>query len=187
MLLCAVAAFGYSRPAINVNLSFLGTTRTTSFSLATIFEDSESPLDNLNVGQSDLSEMMGDDSIMEDVMGRVVLSVGAYLVSFVLLLAIFIIALFEKLRKTKIVMLTLALSLVIVSGVTILTVPGIMADILSARMGLLALFINVGELLSISLGTGYWMILTALAIMLLVEVSAFSIKLSKRTDKAKAG
>jgi len=78
MLLCAVAAFGYSRPAINVNLSFLGTTRTTSFSLATIFEDSESPLDNLNVGQSDLSEMMGDDSIMEDVMGRGNLSLCSF-------------------------------------------------------------------------------------------------------------
>jgi len=170
MLLCAVVAFGYSRPFININLSFLGTTRTTSLSLATVFEDSDSPLGNLNMGQSDLSDMAGGDSFMEDVAGRIILSVGAYLIAFVMLLAIFIITIVGKLKKVKIAMLALASSLIIVSGAVIMTVPGVITDTLANRLGFLALFIDVGELLSINLGIGFWLILTAFLSMLLTEV-----------------
>ena len=184
MILCAITAFGYTRPAINIHLSFFGETRTTSLSLATVFEDSESPLNNLNVGQSDLSDMAGGDGFMEDVMGRVVLSVVAYLATFVLLLAIFMITLFGKLKKTKIVMLAIALILIIVSGTTILTVPEIITDSLTACLGFLALFINVADLLSISLGVGYWIILSTLAVMLLIEISTFFITLRTRTGEA---
>jgi len=75
-----------------------------------------------------------------------------------------------KLNKTKMVVLALAFSLMILAGFVILTVPGIIANTLADRMGFLALFIEVTELLNIGLGFGYWIILSALAGMLLIDV-----------------
>ena len=170
MILCFVAFFGFSRPAIRVSMSFLGTTRTVSLSLATVFEGFENPLNKLNSGQSDLSDMVGGDDIIGNVMGRVILSVALYFITSVLVLLIYIVTVMGKLNKTKMVVLALAFSLMILAGFVILTVPGIIANTLADRMGFLALFIEVTELLNIGLGFGYWIILSALAGMLLIDV-----------------
>jgi len=160
-------------------MSFLGTTRTVNLSLTTVFEDFETPLNSLSMEQSDLADMVVGGDILAGVMGRVVVSVAAYLITLVLILAIYIFTVMGKLNKTKMVILALAPALIILSGLVILTVPGIVTSTLAGRIGLLALFIDIGELLSISLGFGYWIILFALIGMLLAETYMIFIKWRK--------
>ena len=179
MILCFIAFFGFSQPAIRISMSFLGTTRTVNLSLTTVFEDFETPLNSLSMEQSDLADMVVGGDILAGVMGRVVVSVAAYLITLVLILAIYIFTVMGKLNKTKMVILALAPALIILSGLVILTVPGIVTSTLAGRIGLLALFIDIGELLSISLGFGYWIILFALIGMLLAETYMIFIKWRK--------
>jgi len=166
LALCAVAVFGFFQPAVNVHLSFFGITRTFDFSLATIFEDS--PADTLNLNDSDLSDLLDETDILADIVRRVALSVISYVLAFVLLVIMTVFAVLNKFAFAKTVINAVALILLIVAGRAMLTVPGMVADALSDFLGFFARLINVYEILSMTLGWGYWVSLCAcIAVILL--------------------
>ena len=168
--LCVIALIGFFIPAIYVELSFLGNTRTSGFSLATVFEDNESQFGGMDFAQSDLADRFVDDDIMADVTSRITLSVALYFITLALTLCVLVLSLLGRMPKVTAVLLACAVTLYIVAGRTILTVPAILLEGIQNALGFFALFINISEMIAITLGTGYWLTLIVLAIATLTKI-----------------
>jgi lysylphosphatidylglycerol synthetase-like protein (DUF2156 family) len=185
-VLCVIALIGYTQAAVDVHLSFLDMTHTSSFSLVSVFGGSESLLDRLDLpiqfglDESDLSGMLAEIhilDIMEDAVRRVVLSTTLYIAALILLLAVFVLTFLDKFKLAKIVMLSITLVLYIVAGFAILSVQEITFDIISNILedvfAFFAQFINLSEIIHIELAIGYWITVLALAGMFLLETVFF--------------
>jgi hypothetical protein len=167
--LCVIALVGFFLPAIQVEMSFLGSARTSNFSLATVFEDSDSPFEGMDFAQSDLADRFGDNDMMADVGSRVALSVAFYLITFVLVLCVLAFTGLGRLPRLTAAVIVCGAVLFFVAGRVILTVPGILLEGLENRMGFLALFIDFSEMLTISLGAGYRLTMIVLGGVALVK------------------
>jgi len=169
--LCVVALIGFFLPAIYVELSFLGNTRTSSFSLATVFEDSESWFGGMDFAQSDLADRFVDDDIMANVDNRITVSVALYFITLVLTLCVLTLSLLGRLPKVTTVLLACATTLYIVAARTILTIPAILLEGIQNALGFFALFINISEMIAITLGIGYWLTLAMLASATIIKIA----------------
>lgn len=167
-------------PAVTVRLAFLGTERSANFSLATPFENNDSPFGDEGGGfaQSDLLDLVDIDifDMQDDIGGRMARAAGSYMATFLLLIAALIFVLIGKLNKTSILLHMLSLGLFIYSGRAILSVPEIIFERIENLLGFFAMFINIRELLQISLGMGYWVTLVALVVVLATRVVLLIIK-----------
>ena len=178
--LCVIALIGYTQPAVNVHLSFLEMTYSSSFGLATAFEESENPLDMLGMDESDLSEILAEVDMMEHfeyVRGRIVFTAVSYVLVLVVLLVIIGFTFWGKFKIAKFAMLAISFALYITVGGIILTVPEIILDILEGAvediLGPFAALVDVSGLIYAEPGTGYWITVFALAGMLLMEIAMF--------------
>jgi len=70
-VLIFVAVIGYANPAVNVRLSFFGTTRAFEIGIRTAFEER-------NFGESDLFDALSENAAMKKIQQRIIFSVGAY-------------------------------------------------------------------------------------------------------------
>jgi len=180
MTLCVMALIGYTQPAVNVHLSFLDMTYSSSFGMATVFGESENPLDMLGMDESDLSEILAEVDMMEHfdyVRGRVVFAAISYVLVLLLLPVILGFTLWGKFKMAKLAMLTISIVLYVTVGTLILTVPEIVLDILTGAvediLGSFAALVDVSGLIDAEPAAGYWITMLALAGMLLMEIAIF--------------
>ena len=111
LALCAIALVGFFLPAVNVRMAFIGIERTSSFSLATPFDNTDSLFGDAGfANQSDLSNLTGDN-LFQEIRGTMVLSIASYFVAFLLLVVTTICAMFGKLKRTSILLLALSAGL----------------------------------------------------------------------------
>jgi len=170
ILLCAAALLGYFKPVINIQISVLGISRESNISLTTVLRRSDSPLGYLEMGQSDLSGLFGDNDMMADIRGRIMVSAISFVMAFALLLIVIVFTVLGKFSFASIIMLSIAIILNIVAGYTFLTLPGILESSLSNLLGFLAIFLNVPEMIQISLGAGYWITMISVAGLLVMRI-----------------
>jgi len=169
-----VALAGFFMPAVTVRLAFLGTERSANFSLATPFENNDSPFGGEAGGfaQSDLLDLVDIDifDMRDDIGGRMARAAGSYLATFLLLIAVLIFVLIGKLNKTSLLLHVLCIGLFIYSGRAMLSVPEILFERIENMLGFFAMFINIRGMLQISLGMGYWVTLVALVVLLATRI-----------------
>ena len=118
---------------------------------------------------------MGEIEIAQNIGDRVVISVLAYIIVLALLIAIIVLSIIDKLKKTKTVLIALAIVFLAYSGFVLMSIPRILFDGLEGSLGFLATFINLPEMLQASLGIGYWVTMISL-ICLLSERLAFHLE-----------
>jgi len=174
VVICIVALAGFFLPAATVRLSFLGVERTANFSLATPFENNDSPFGGRDGGfhQSDLLDLVDLDifDMRDDIGGRMIRAVASYLAAFVLALAVAILLLLGKCKKASLLLHLLAIGLLIYAGRTITTVPDMLFERIEDLLGFFAMFLNIRGMLQVNLSMGYWVSLVGLAILLVARV-----------------
>jgi len=178
--LCVLALIGYTQPAVNVHLSFLDMTYSSSFGMATVFADSEDPLDMLGLDESELSELLAEVDMVEHfeyVRGRIILPIALYVVVLVLLLVILAFNFWGKFKRAKLAAIAASLALFAIVGSVTFAAQEIVFDILYSALeyffGDFAALINISEFIYVELGAGYWITMFAIAGMLLVEIAMF--------------
>ena len=173
--LCVIALIGFFLPAIRteIELSILGVSRIENFSIARIFDGSNEPL--LDFGESQFSDILENSDIMEDMGGRIVFSVAAYFGTLLLLMLFLLLTSLGKLRlrRIKLIIPPLAFILYIMGGRTIQTVSDIIVESLTNTLGFFALFIDLSRMFGIYFGSGYWLTLTALAVIGITEIGMY--------------
>ena len=172
VITCILAIIGFFIPTITLQLSFLGINRTINMSLATLFE-SESPFGEGGFAASDLADLFGEIDFMDEIRGVIIRSAIAYSIVLILIVIVLITTLIGKLKRVNMVILTLSILLFIYAGRSILTVPDILFDGLDALLGFLALFISFRDMLTLSLGNGYWITLATMCIGLFITLIIF--------------
>lgn len=169
--LCIVALAGFWLPAIRVELSFLGISRSTNLSIATFFESTDSPMETLNLGQTDISDILGENDMLQDAGARIALAVISYLLSLLATLALLIFTFLNKFVIIRIVLAAMAAVLLAVAARAILSVPDIIAETLTNILGFFAMFLNLSEMIQITLGSGLWTPAITLVIIFLFELT----------------
>ena len=167
-------AVGYYLPAVNVHLSFLGITQTYDFSLPSLFEE-EGAFGRLNLNESDLSEILSESEVVQDISQRIIISVVFYFLSLVFFVAS-IILIIKKRVVFAIAANIDALICYSISAYAILSVPEKVALALDDFLGIFARFINTNEVLQIELASGFWITLSAMGLMLIVQLLNFFIR-----------
>ena len=172
--ICIVALAGFFLPAVNLQLSFLGMGRSTGFSLRTPFERSDTAgLGGAGgFGASDLTNMVNIDmrSMSDSVGRRIIIGVISYMAAFFVLAAVFVLTALGKLRKATAVLHLMSIGLLAIFGWVMISIPNEIAARIRDSLGIMAVLINAHNLVSMSLGTGYWVTMFSLVILLLVKI-----------------
>ena len=176
-VLCVIALIGYALPAINVHFSALDQTHTFGFGLKNIINKSESlPEEFAFTEDADLSEIFSEISIIDilnDAVRTAVFSAASYIAVLILLLVFLVFALLAKFKLLKTIIVAFSLVLFITAGLVILTVPEIVIDILTDFMGdelnFILSSVDISDFFSLELGFGYWLTLSAVIVMTLIE------------------
>ena len=163
----------YFQPAVHLTFSILIIERTTTFSLSTLFERNESPF-NLDLTETDFSNLFTESDVMAKVGFRVVFSVFAYLAVFLLTIFVFIFCALARLPRFHLLLISSAVLLYAAAGLVLRSVPPlanqILSDAISRLLGFFAAFINTSQVISLSYGWGYKVTLTALIFLLITEI-----------------
>jgi len=176
IILCVIALAGFFLPAMRLNVSFFGLGTSTTFSLATFFNPPDNPfgaMDLPGLQQRDLRDLIdlsGDDNPFADVGARLVASIGAYFVTFILLVIALVFALMDKLRRASIALLSIAFVLFAYAGYAITTIPALMQEAFENFLGFFARLLDLSNIISITLGIGFWITLAAIACALVMRV-----------------
>jgi len=174
--LCLVALIAFLIPAISLETSFMGMSTNTTFGIATIFDSQDNPfagMDMPGIQQRDMRDFLdlfGDDNPFADVGTRLVISVGAYFITAVLLVVFLICTLLGKLTRVSTVLLVIGFALFVYAGYMISTVPEHMQAAFANLLGFLAMFIDISNIINISLGIGYWLTLVMMGCMVLIKL-----------------
>ena len=184
-IVAAIAVIGFFRPAVNINLDINGNKRQLSLSMESVFNRPENPFGNMDSDESsgilsrfsDMDLLDFSSETFKDVRATIIRSVGSYLISLILLIIIFILAIIGKLKKVSIILSAISFALLIYAGRTILSVQepfmnGIVNNIENA-LGFLASFMNISDLLmiEIGLGGGYWLTVITICCMVLLKAT----------------
>ena len=184
--LCLITLIGFFLPAINISIDFMGRETSISLSMRSLFERSESRFGGADLSQADLFNLGGDNmfsDIIADVSGIIVRSVGAYIITLILLIVILVLTLFNKIPKITMGMSAVSLGLFIYAGNTVLTAKEALVVGLESSLGFLAMFLNISEMIFITLGNGYRMTLIMLVCLLLAKIVFFIIDLKQKKSQ----
>ena len=188
--LCAIALTGYSQAAIKVHFSLFDMTDSIELGLTTVLGNSGTPLDILGMDDLDLngdgldesllSELLGEIGLLEHfeyVRGQIVLSAALYMLVLLLLLVLVAFTFLNKFKPAKLAMSAAPVALFIMVGAVILNVQETVFNLMTSAMedyiDYIGYIIDFSELIYIELAVGYWITLTALAGMLLMELALF--------------
>jgi hypothetical protein len=171
-MLCILTIIFYFQPAVHLNFYILTIERSTSFSLATLFESGDGSF-RLDLADTDFSTLIPDSDVVGEIGLRLGVSVAAYGLVLLIILAVLFFTAVGKLRKCRIFLIIPALGLYITAGRVILTVPPlanrVLHDAIDRMLGFFARFIHIPDIISIELGLGYWLTLITLGVMLVTE------------------
>ena len=190
--MCSVALLAFFLPAVNVEVSFLGLSTSTSFGMASLVNRPDNPfgaIDMPNLSQHnlrDLIDLSGDDNPFADVGTRLITSVAAYFITAVLLITVLICTIAGKLKKVCIALLALALALFLYARYMISTIPALMQSAFEGFLGFFAMFLNLSNIISISLGSGFWLTLIMIVCMLITK-TIILISTTKQLGGIKSG
>jgi hypothetical protein len=173
IVLCLIGIIGFLLPAINLNIEFFGNSITTSLSLGTLFENTESRFGGSDLFQADMFDFSGENifsNIFTDVRGKVIRSVGSYFVTLIILIVTFIFVVINKFKKTSIVMLAVSLILFVYAGRTILSVVEILLLEIQSMLGFIAVLIDISEMITVTLGNGYWLTIVTIISLIITQI-----------------
>ena len=188
--ICIVTLAGFFLPVVNLQLAFLGTGRSIGFGLTTPFQRSGSSGlgGEGGVGASDMFNMIDINMFsMSDSIGRRIISGSAfYFTTFLLFFAVTIFTALGKFKKATIILHLLSIGLLVASGLIFMSIPNVLFERIRSALGFMAVLINVRNMLNISLGTGYWLSMAGLVVLLLVKIAfaaaEFQVPVSSRSN-----
>jgi hypothetical protein len=166
-LITITALLGCAQPAVNVHLSFFGIDRTLDFGIRTVFEEG-GDLDWLR--DSSLYEILSENEAVKNVNNRIITSVVLYFAALIFFITAAVYSFYGRLWQFKLVLPAAALSLYFISGRVILTVPEAVSDAVTDILGFFAGLIDIEKILTIELGTGYWVVFGCMTAVLLMAV-----------------
>jgi len=170
--LCIITITGFFLPFVNLEMSLLGNNRRMSLSLATIFQNNRQDFPfGGGGGGSDLGEFL-DGLEVGDITNRAILAVTFYGISFLLVIIVLIVTIINKLKRLRILFVVIMISLFISAGHIASGIPEMIFTELEAMFGFFALFLNFRGMLSLSLGTGYWVSLITMFVNLVILIPA---------------
>jgi len=179
-LLCFICIVGFFMPSVNVRLSFLGFSETTSFSLATFFERNDGSIERLDFEHSDLGDIVNGSDMLQGIVTRLIFSITTYTLSILLILAVLTLTIIDKGWRIRMALSIFAFSSFISAGIVISTVPAVLVDTATYMLGFLALFLNIEEMFNLSLGSGYFVTLSSLIALLFTNIIIYIDKNKQR-------
>jgi len=180
LLLCITALVGHLLPLMSINIDvFDRVSQSTDISIGNIMSirnDADSPLGGIDAPDSVFSGLLGGDEGMDGVAGKMMTTMGLYLVSLVLLIFVLVLSILNKFRKTSIAVLAVSLSAYVYIGFTVSNLAADIIGTLEQRLGFFAMLFNLSEMITIVLGNGYWLTISAITCMMLVKIIQCCIK-----------
>jgi hypothetical protein len=174
LALCLTALAGYLMPLMSINIDvFDRVSQSMDISIGNILSirsDADSPFGGIDSSESVFSGMLGGGEGMSEITGKLMISIGLYLVAFILLLVVLVFSEINKLKKTSIAILALSLSFYVYIGFTVSNLAADIIGMLEQRLGFFAMLFNLSEMITVSLGNGYWITLAAICCMVLVKL-----------------
>ena len=169
---CLVALVAFLLPAIRLEITIFESS-TYTFSMASLFNRSGSGSDVF-----DLSEMLGGDFFdvaaqdhpLAAIGIRLMMAVGGYFLAAILLLATFLFICVGKFKKMTVILPLIAFAVLSFSGYTVLGITEAVQSGLESLLGFWAAFIDVSNMMSISLGFGFWSALIAIGGLLIFRI-----------------
>jgi hypothetical protein len=178
-VLCLIGIIGFLFPAFNLNLEIFNNSTTISLSLGTLFENTESRFGGSDFLQADMFNFSGDN-ILSDVFAnfgeKLIRSVGSYFVTLIILIITLIFAIINKFKKTSIVMLAISLIMFVYAGSTILSVVETLVVEIQSMLGFIAMLIDISEIITVTLGNGYWLTIATITSLLITQIIFYIIK-----------
>jgi hypothetical protein len=86
-----------------------------------------------------------------------------------LLIVLLVFTLLGRLKKTRVTLSAVSLVSLIYAGYTISTITEPLHEALINTLGFLVLFMDISNMITINLGIGYWLTLTAAGLLLLAK------------------
>jgi len=164
----------YFLPAVHLTFTIFTIERGTSFSLATFFDSDEGSF-NLDLSGTDFSTFISDSDVVSDIGLRVGFGVGAYFTALLMVAAVFVLVLFNRLERGCILLVALSLGLYAAAGRVILSVEALanrtLNEAVERLLGFFARFIPISDMIGIRLGWGYWLTLAAMGALLVSQVT----------------
>lgn len=169
IMLFLISFVGYSLPLINISINNLsGESTTTDLSLLSVFQDSNSLLGSESMlTRERISEVSDVLSTNTQKIKRTMMS---FFVSFLIMSIVFIFVITNKYKAITTMVNFGVLLLLIYTGLAIENIYGQLIKSLEEGLGLIASFINISDLISINIGVGYWVIMSSIACLLLVQL-----------------
>ncbi|MCL2500249.1 MAG: hypothetical protein FWE90_07920 [Defluviitaleaceae bacterium] len=174
LLFCVFIFIAYFLPAVHLTFTILTIERGTSFSLATFFDSGEGSF-NLDLSGTDFSTFINDSDVVSDISLRVGFGVGAYFTALLMVAAVFVFVLLNRLGRGRILLAALSLGLYAAAGRVILSVEALanrtLNEAVERLLGFFARFIPISDMIGIRLGWGYWLTLTAMGALFVSQVT----------------
>jgi hypothetical protein len=171
-VICLIALTGFFLPAVNVEISFMGRTTSSSFSAASFFNRPDNRLSGLGLPQTELFDL-DDASLFANAGTRLIVSAASYLTALGLLTAVTVCAALGVLMKTGIVLSAVSTGLMVYAGYTIMTVAEPIIEALNETFGFLSRIMDFSNLITITPGAGYLLTLSALGAGFVLSIIFF--------------
>ena len=175
--LCVAALAGFFLPAVNIDINFLGWSANVSLSASSVFHKPDS-LGGSDLPRADLIGLFGENiftEIFSDAETAVITSAAAYFAVFLLLIINLVFMLSGRFKKITNIILVSSFALFVYAGAAVTSAAEALLAGVESALGFLALFLNLHDMLTISLGIGYRLTTAALGCVLAVRIIDFVI------------
>jgi len=170
-VLIVVAILGFFLSAVVIKVDILGISEGLSVRNAFSFiSGTTSNQSDISTSQAKLLELIDGNGAFAEVRMKLIMSVGAYLLVALLLLVNLILVLLGKWRKASLVISADAIALFSYAGYSVMSLSKVFYSVMEESLGFLAALVNVSEMMKFSLGTGYWLTLTSLAVTFAIDI-----------------
>lgn len=171
IMLCLISFVGHILPLINININNLsGELTSTDLSLFSVFEDSNSLLGSESILASDRFSEVAD--VLSNNTQKIKTIMISFVVSLFTTIIVFVFVITNKFKAITTIMLIGVLVLLIYTGITISNLCGQLIKSLEQGLGFFASFINISDLISIKIGAGYWVTISSIGCLLLVQLAS---------------
>jgi len=192
IVLCLAALAGYFFPAVRIEFSILGFSQTVTFNVTSFFNRPDNPfggLDGAGLSGISLPDALGE--AFAGIVFNAAAATAAYLASMVVLTVLLVCLLAGKAKRARTAMPAAAVGLLAFAGYTAATLTESLVNAvqsaLEGTLGFFALFIDFTDMITLTLGGGYWLTLAASGGVLLLNGLSLIRDRSRHTDAQPGG
>ena len=184
IVLCFSTLIGYLLPLMSIDINiFDRVSQKRDISIKNIFtlrNESESPLN-----MTDLSGFTSGNGIISNITEKIINIISLYLAALIMIIAIIVTTILNKLKKASIVILMLSLAFYINIGIMASKLASDITTALEQQLGFLAIFYNFSDMINIKLGKGYWLTVTSICFLIItMALNVFIFKQNRYRKKA---